>query len=193
MHKEKKLCTIEEIKAISDPYRMKILETFKLFNRPATVKEVADALGEVPAKIHYHVKKLEKYEIIKLVYTKEIKGIVAKYYEPTASRFQIGSGDVSDSLKKIYKNEICKIVNDRFESNKIKFIESLDKSFKNKKEEDNTNGILLESALYATEEEIDEFREYIDNFIENHKKDSCDKNKNNIEYALFTAIIATKK
>ncbi len=40
-------------------------------------------MGEVPAKVHYHVKKLESAGILKLQHTKEINGIVAKFYQPT--------------------------------------------------------------------------------------------------------------
>lgn len=55
----------------------------------ATVKQIADKLGEVPANIHYHVKKLEKFDVVRLHHTEEIRGIVAKYYKPTAERFEI--------------------------------------------------------------------------------------------------------
>lgn len=57
--------------------------------KPATVKQIADKLGEVPANIHYHVKKLEKSNIVSLDHTEEIRGIIAKYYKPTAERFEI--------------------------------------------------------------------------------------------------------
>ena len=81
MDKVKVLRSLEEVKALSDPYRFKILNCFYEMKKPATVKQIADKLGEVPANIHYHVKKLEKFDIVRLHHTEEIRGIVAKYYK----------------------------------------------------------------------------------------------------------------
>ncbi|MGL5244429.1 MAG: ArsR/SmtB family transcription factor, partial [Sarcina sp.] len=78
------LTTLEQIKAYSDPYRLKIITFLRNNREAATVKEIADFFGEVPAKVHYHIKKLEKAGILELVRTKEIKGIIAKYYYLTA-------------------------------------------------------------------------------------------------------------
>ena len=68
----KKLTTVERIRAFSDPYRLQIISTLRNFKRPATVKEISDEMGETPAKVHYHVKKLEKAGILVLVATKYI-------------------------------------------------------------------------------------------------------------------------
>ena len=80
---------MKEIKAFSDPYRMMIMKQYYKLARPATVKQIADEMGEVPAKVHYHVKKLESVGILKLKHTKEINGIIAKFYEPTAQTFKV--------------------------------------------------------------------------------------------------------
>lgn len=56
----KVLSTIEEIKIYSDPYRIQIMNMFNRQGRPSTVKEIADQMGEVPAKVHYHVKSWRK-------------------------------------------------------------------------------------------------------------------------------------
>lgn len=88
----KERIVISEIKAIktySDPYKQMILQTYYNLMRPATVKQVSDIMGEVPAKVYYHVKKLEEYGFLKLCYTRDINGIIAKYYEPTAKCFEI--------------------------------------------------------------------------------------------------------
>lgn len=83
------LTELSAIKAYSDPYKIKILQTYYKLNQPATVKQIADYMGEVPAKVHYHVKKLEAVGILKLMHTREINGITAKYYQPMAKHFDI--------------------------------------------------------------------------------------------------------
>ena len=103
----KHLKTLEEIRAISDPYRYKILNCFYKIGEPITVKQLADELGEVPAKVHYHVKKMEKAGLLTLVHTKEINGIIAKYYEPTARHFRI-EGKETEGMNDLKAKRISK-------------------------------------------------------------------------------------
>ncbi len=58
MAKVRKISSDEEIKIFSDPYRMKIINAYIKAGKALTVKGVADLMGEVPAKVHYHVKKI---------------------------------------------------------------------------------------------------------------------------------------
>lgn len=89
MQNEKILSTIDEIKTFSDPFRIKILLCFGEAEEPLTVKQISVKLGEVPAKVHYHVKELERINVLELVSTKEKSGILEKYYMPTAQNFRI--------------------------------------------------------------------------------------------------------
>lgn len=83
------LKTMKEIKIISHPMRMKILKQYYGFSKPATVKQIADHMHEVPANIHYHVKKLVEIGVLELDHTEVVNGIVAKYYLPTAQTIKI--------------------------------------------------------------------------------------------------------
>jgi len=74
--------SIEQLRAISDPLRARIFEA--LVRRPLTVKRVATLLGEAPAKIHYHVRELERVGLLKLVETRERGGILEKDYRAVA-------------------------------------------------------------------------------------------------------------
>ncbi|MFZ5942775.1 MAG: ArsR/SmtB family transcription factor [Bacillota bacterium] len=78
---------LEKIKAIADPLRVKVLEI--LIQRQATVKQVADSLGQSSAKMHYHVKELEKQKLIRLVETMEKGGILEKYYRAVAKSYKL--------------------------------------------------------------------------------------------------------
>lgn len=120
-----KLVGIEQIKAYSDPYRLRIISFLRNTKEAATVKEIADYLGEVPAKVHYHIKKLEKVGILELVRTKEIKGIIAKYYYLTAENFVIEAEEINKQTKKVYKSQILNIVNEYYDKSKEKSIDTL--------------------------------------------------------------------
>ncbi|MDF2533651.1 MAG: transcriptional regulator [Clostridia bacterium] len=89
MKKEKILNTLEEIKTISDPFRLKILLLFDEDDTPITVKQMSVKLEEVPSKVHYHVKELERIGVLEIVETKEKSGIIEKFYLPTAETFKV--------------------------------------------------------------------------------------------------------
>lgn len=69
--------------------RINILLAFGEAKEAPTVKQIAVKMGEVPAKIHYHVKELVRINVLELVSTKEKSGILEKYYLPTAKNFRI--------------------------------------------------------------------------------------------------------
>lgn len=89
----------EEIEIYLDPFHSKILRTIKNENRPMTVKEIAAALGQSPAMVHYHVKKLESIGVLFINYTKIVNGIVAKYYDQVESvALELPDGDEGTDL-----------------------------------------------------------------------------------------------
>lgn len=75
------LTTDEEIRVMTDPYRLRI---YHIFNNasptPLTVKDVATRMDEPHGKVYYHIKKMLDIEALKLVREETIKGITAKYY-----------------------------------------------------------------------------------------------------------------
>ena len=194
MEEVKKLSTIEEIRALSDPYRIQILNTIKKNARPTTVKQIADEMGEVPAKVHYHVKKLEKLDILRLAHTEAINGIIAKFYEPTARKFEIHNPELDSELSKHFINHAHKFVENLFNDSKKIFIDQLRKSDeKNDDKEKKTNeGNLSSSNLYLTKEEYQALVKYIEKLCEKHDK----KDNNRVdaeEYHFFASIIQINK
>lgn len=77
----------EQFKALSDRKRLLILGI--LVGRQATVSQLADAIGDIPANIHHHVKLLERVGLIRLVETREKSGILEKYYRAVARRLSV--------------------------------------------------------------------------------------------------------
>ncbi|QAA34056.1 ArsR/SmtB family transcription factor [Clostridium manihotivorum] len=149
-----KLTTLEQIKAYSDPYRLRILTLLRNRGDAATVKEIADELGEVPAKVHYHIKKLEKAGIVELIRTKEVKGIIAKYYYLTADRFEIVGENIGEQAKQIYKSEVLNLVSDYYQNSRTDVIGALSSRIEEHSDEFNIS--LTSRTLYLTKEEFDE-------------------------------------
>lgn len=82
--------TLEQLRAVADALRLRIMA--QLSHQPMTVTQLAAVLGEVPAKLHYHVHELEKVGLLKLVETREKGGILEKYYQAVAKNINAPAG-----------------------------------------------------------------------------------------------------
>ena len=183
------LTTIEEIKAFSDPYRYKILMCFYKMKQPATVKEIAVALNEVPANVHYHVKKLEKVGILELIHTKEINGIIAKYYEPTAKDFNINcSNGASEPAKKLILSESKQIIAQLYDDSKNTFLEHMDHLIDSNNKPNRT--VSMEN-LYLTDQDSKKLAQYIKKFMDEHSYNNED-NKDLKKFHCFFSICEMK-
>lgn len=74
--------TIEQLRAIADTLRIRIIDLLE--KQPMTVTQIGERLGMAPAKVHYHVRELERVGLLELVETREKGGILEKYYQPIA-------------------------------------------------------------------------------------------------------------
>jgi DNA-binding transcriptional ArsR family regulator len=80
---------MDQIKIIEDPQLIKCLldETrrkmiIEMMKEPKTLSQMAEKLGKTPATIHFHISKLSKVGIVKLVETKTVNNnLVEKYYQ----------------------------------------------------------------------------------------------------------------
>lgn len=175
------LKTMKEIKIMSNPIRMRVLKNYHIYGKPATVKQMAVFMEEVPANIHYHVKKLLEINILELHHTESINGIIAKYYIPTSKYIKIE--DESGSLNSNYVNEKEILVSNLFDENKVEFIDSM----RNSNEEN--NGRLISSTLKLTEEEYNEMLKYLEDKVKNNRTESSEDRKS---YLFFSGLIETK-
>ena len=79
------LTTAQQVKAIADPLRARILGIIQ--HQPATAKQLADRLGVAPGSIGHHLQILETAGLAQVVAHRLVHGIVAKYYTRTARIF----------------------------------------------------------------------------------------------------------
>lgn len=68
---------LDQLKAISDPFRLQLLSM--MANEPKTGQMLADELNLPRAKIHYHLNQLLTHNIIALAHTVEKNSIIQKF------------------------------------------------------------------------------------------------------------------
>ena len=78
---ERVISDVETLKALSDPVRLKILETMiQAADEDWTVKRIATALGVGPTKLYHHMAILEERELIRVAGTRVVSGIIETRY-----------------------------------------------------------------------------------------------------------------
>jgi len=178
MGETKVLSTLDEIRAFSDPYRLEIISTLHQLRRPATVKQVAVKMGEVPAKVYYHMKKMEKVGLVRIVYTEEINGIIAKFYEPTAQIYRIVKEEIQPKWIDTILTEERQAYGALFDKNKNIFI---------KYAPDHPQNLHLASkVLYMSDEEAATLRKDIRQLLEQYQKPLSPEKK---AYSLFSSLV----
>jgi DNA-binding transcriptional ArsR family regulator len=84
------ISSLEQVKVVADPLRVRILETIIL--EPRTTKQIAEILGEKPTRLYHHVDALAEAELIRLVDTRPVRGTTEKYYQAVARSFRTDPG-----------------------------------------------------------------------------------------------------
>lgn len=186
MDKIKELTTLEEVQVISVPYRIKILNCMYSFKVPVTVKNIADKMGETPAKIHYHIKKMEQVGIVKLVYTENIKGIMAKFYEPVAEQFHLNHKEGMDKDKLQFLSETQKTIASIFDESKSHFLNQIDAASKNP-EGMKHNGLIRNDDIYLTQEEFKNIQTEVNEIYRKYSQGANQPGK--IKYKTFFGMI----
>lgn len=177
------LHTEEEIKIFTNPYRVRIVNAFGASKVPLTVTQVANAMDEVPAKVHYHLKKLLSINVLELDHIEVIKGINAKYYCLTADKFRLSVDPKKDEKNLKQYQKIVDYINseiDHFRKD-IKEIYNIDSSGQAK-------GIFGRKELYLSDDEFMKLQDYINEFVKEHVIKSGDAKK----YSTFVGIIRKK-
>jgi DNA-binding transcriptional ArsR family regulator len=78
---ERTISDVETLKALSDPVRLRILETMvSAADEVWTVKRLAAALGVGPTKLYHHVGVLEERDLIRVAGTRVVSGIIETSY-----------------------------------------------------------------------------------------------------------------
>jgi DNA-binding transcriptional ArsR family regulator len=81
--------TPEHFKALAHPLRHRLL--FALV-RPATIGQLAAALGSQKGNIAHHLKVLREAGMVRVVATRTVRGGTEQYYQRAARRLELGHG-----------------------------------------------------------------------------------------------------
>ncbi len=100
--------TVEQLRAIADVLRIRIIDILE--KHAMTVTQLGEQLGLAPAKVHYHVRELERVGLLELVETREKGGILEKYYQPIAHNIS-----VNKALLTAPSNETLAMLQELFE------------------------------------------------------------------------------
>lgn len=169
---------LDQIKALSSPYRISIIEAFN--GEAATAKHISAKIGEPHSKVNYHIKLLAKVGLLKLVKESPKYGVIEKYYQPIAKSFVIDS----------------KITNSTGEVNKFKsaVFDRINKDFlENSRNEEIElpSKISYDGNIYLTKEEIQEINNQISEILEPYH--NRDEQKNSIKCSVGLVITPLEK
>ncbi len=160
---------LEQIKAISHPYRVEVFGTFE-GDQPQSAKQVAEKLGEPHAKVNYHIKSLLKVGILELVDEKVKSGIIEKYYQPAAHKLIIDKSfmqnvdeDVLQSINQASLSIFEKISED--------FYKAAEKAI------DQPKFINHHNDYYLTNTEVKELIQKIEELTKDYLSDKNDKTR----------------
>lgn len=79
--------TLEKLQVISNPLRMKILES--VIPKARTIKEIGDLLGMQSNTRYYHMSELTEAGMARVVHSELVSGIQQKWYRASARYFRL--------------------------------------------------------------------------------------------------------
>jgi DNA-binding transcriptional ArsR family regulator len=156
----------ETLKVIAHPLRLQILKTFK---SPKTVKEVAEIIDMAQTKLYYHVNMMEKHNLIEVVETDIVSGIIEKKYRVTAAQFSVD--DTLLSTGPGVESQVDILLGAVFDSAKNEIKKSVQANLMDLKDDsDATKGIIVNSSISLTDQQAKEFNKKISAVFNEYQK-----------------------
>src|SRR5688572_2626952 len=88
--------SLDAIKAVADPLRIRILFETTYFSR--TVKELAALLDVPQTRLYYHVKLLERHGLLTVVERRMVSGIEERRYQSPTNGFTISPKLIGEAV-----------------------------------------------------------------------------------------------
>jgi DNA-binding transcriptional ArsR family regulator len=86
--------TPEQLKAISDPFRQRLMGRFA---EPATAKQAAEQLGVPVSRLYHHLDQLESAGLLTVVAETKRRGAMERTFQAAAQRIAVASSALSDA------------------------------------------------------------------------------------------------
>lgn len=158
-----RISDIDQVKALSHPLRMRIIETLAASD-PMTTKQVAEVLDEKPTRLYHHVDKLLQAGLIRLTHTKQNRGTTEKYYETIARQFLAGPDLFSDDSPADQKNALRPMIHTVFDNTTAELLRLVDEAGPEEKLED--IGLLSYVEMHLEQEQIETVQEKLKGILE---------------------------
>ena len=145
-----RVTSLEQLKTISDPLRVKILES--VATKAYTVKQVAGLLDKPSTKLYYHMAALETAGFVVVVETRIKSGIIEKYYRAAAESISVDrrllnlkAGEEDEVFKMLQSSVLDSTIDELKQSHKAGLIRKSPK-------EDKDDALLLSKSLLSMSE-----------------------------------------
>lgn len=177
---------LEQLKALSNSYRIRIIDAFE--GAPATAKQISMKLGEPHSKVNYHIKALAKVGIIKLVEEVPKYGVIEKYYMPVAKSFVLDS-KVVQSKDDSVMDGVGKAVTALFDRVSKDFFKAMQDRKNFPKGKAPTKYVNYNGDYYLKPAEVDELNRKVNDLISDYLEDKEAARPGTIRYSAATIII----
>ena len=159
---------LETLKVLADPLRLRIRE---LMTDPTTVKQVATELDIPPTKLYYHINLLEKHNLIVVVDTRIVSGIIEKHYQIAARSVRVARHLLSPGSKD-GDASLHLTIGSLFEDTKTDLLQSVNDGTAQFEEQTPDSVQLHSSRLLLNETESRELTRRMNELIEEYKQKS---------------------
>ncbi|MFG2820721.1 ArsR/SmtB family transcription factor [Kitasatospora sp. NPDC048365] len=84
------LNTPAQFKALGHPVRHRMVNVLR--QRPATLRQLAEALGVAKGTVGYHVRVLQDAGLVRVAETRQVRGGTEQYFGPAGAGFRLADG-----------------------------------------------------------------------------------------------------
>ena len=163
------LRSVDQIKALSNPLRLRMLEQFS--EAPATPKQVAERLGCKPTRVYHHVATLERAGLIQQVDSKQVRGTVEKYYSAVAKKMSIDRTAFGPAAEEILSSATeLGVLDSLFQSIRDEYAKHIDERSDNSENE--IPAFFVRTKIRASDTAAAALQQRIENFIDELKAEA---------------------
>jgi DNA-binding transcriptional ArsR family regulator len=171
---ERVISDVETLKALSDPVRLRILETMVTAADEAwTVKRLAKALGVGPTKLYHHVNILEEREFILVAGTRVVSGIIETSYRIAQLSVRLDRALLSGSDAEV-QSSVHDVLAVLFDSVRDEIEQGLRSGLISADEQDPLRELLIRGLTRVRPEQAAELRRRLRELIDEFELDTHD-------------------
>lgn len=173
-----KINTLEEVRLLADPLKLKLLQAFA--EAPRTTKQAAEALGENITKLYRHVDALYEAGLLVVVAEKQKRGTIERTFRAVAQRFEADHSLFSDEAGGHGEGTARDIL-------RISEAEILD-ALRNAGPDDRDSAIIMRVRGKASPEKIEELRQALNDWLDSVPDEEEPGGDDNVEFGGLIAF-----